>query len=683
MKNRFAILCVVAAIIFISGRANILAQTNSWTNSASGNWEDPYWSLGVLPGTNQTVLFTNSGVKVLTIGPNTAQNFPDAMNVQSITVSSPPDSGNILLLNYAGFETPLMATDLTIGSNSIMLAYASSIQLISDYGDLTIHGTFIQDAGTQISTTNAYVDGTYNLISGLLTVRELAIDVLGKFIQSGGTNACRLTLDVSGFGLLSSNNAPEYDLNGGEYDGEILIRNGGTFDQSGGVANDVHTGEFLGEGVDGHLVQSGGIFNGPTNSPLYIPAEEGFLEEIPIGSSAMQTGGTNQEYSLVIGLPLAAEYYANYNNQLQYDHCQGVSDSSGTYTLSNGMLITSGTSITANGDIEQSGGVDIVNGTLSLQGTLYYTFIYTAGFNEHWFVGCAQPAIYSLAGGFLSVSNLAVEGAGSVFQSGGTNVITGNLTLSTPTSQYGAAYPGTYDLSGGLLIASNISSGFGEFLQSGGRLVVGNLSVLNFIQTGGNIIQSGLFSLGSAMRVATGNQQFGQLQLDNIDLNPLSLTLPAGPSRIQFADSSPIAWASNYDLMIQNWSGSLYGGGSQQIIFGSNNLALTPQQLSQIQFQNPAGLALGNYPARILATGEIVPDTGAPLPPRVNLGSSNGVMRLSVGGDIGKTYAIEVSTDLVHWLTWTSQWNTNGTISIEDDGATNCPQRFYRAHAIP
>lgn len=52
----------------------VFAQTNSWTNSASGKWEDANWSLGMLPGTNQTILVTNAGLKVLAIGPNTVQN---------------------------------------------------------------------------------------------------------------------------------------------------------------------------------------------------------------------------------------------------------------------------------------------------------------------------------------------------------------------------------------------------------------------------------------------------------------------------------------------------------------------------------------------------------------------------------------------------------------------------------
>ncbi len=62
-------------------------------------------------------------------------------------------------------------------------------------------------------------------------------------------------------------------------------------------------------------------------------------------------------------------------------------------------------------------------------------------------------------------------------------------------------------------------------------------------------------------------------------------------------------------LSILNWNGSTNGGGSDQLFFGTNANGLTASQLSQNQFVNPAGFAPGTYPARILATGEIVPAT--------------------------------------------------------------------------
>ena len=67
----------------------------------------------------------------------------------------------------------------------------------------------------------------------------------------------------------------------------------------------------------------------------------------------------------------------------------------------------------------------------------------------------------------------------------------------------------------------------------------------------------------------------------------------------------------------------------------------------------------------------------------LNCASNEPHVHLAIGGDIGRTYSIEVSTDLVHWNTWTNQFNTCGTMTLDDNDSTNCPQRFYRAHLVP
>src|SRR5438270_101394 len=91
-------------------------QANAWTKPVSGYWEEPYWSLGSLPSTNQAILLTNAGWKALAIGPSTSQNYPGTLNVGSIFVSSPPSSFNLLLLNYAGYQAPITANVLTLNS---------------------------------------------------------------------------------------------------------------------------------------------------------------------------------------------------------------------------------------------------------------------------------------------------------------------------------------------------------------------------------------------------------------------------------------------------------------------------------------------------------------------------------------------------------------------------------------
>jgi hypothetical protein len=89
---------------------------------------------------------------------------------------------------------------------------------------------------------------------------------------------------------------------------------------------------------------------------------------------------------------------------------------------------------------------------------------------------------------------------------------------------------------------------------------------------------------------------------------------------LRFADSSGAAWTGGTALTIEAWTGSPFGGGTDQLYFGTTSGGLTVGQVGQIQFLNPAGFAPGTYNAQILANGEVVPvpepatGIGAPAP---------------------------------------------------------------------
>src|SRR5439155_10859951 len=82
--------------------------TNDWTKPTSGNWEEPYWSLGELPSTNHSLIrIINPGYKAVAINYATTINYPDSLHIGSLTIDAAVDSYNTLLLNYAGLATPL------------------------------------------------------------------------------------------------------------------------------------------------------------------------------------------------------------------------------------------------------------------------------------------------------------------------------------------------------------------------------------------------------------------------------------------------------------------------------------------------------------------------------------------------------------------------------------------------
>jgi hypothetical protein len=554
---------------------------NSWVKPSSGDWEDQTaWSLGTLPSANQALLFTNAGWKALAIGANTARNFPQSMKVGSITVSSPQDSYNVLLLNYAGYGTALQAGSVTINTNAVLTLLGSMLSVTNSgttNDALLIDGTVNQGDNSAVRATYLGLGsrgavnggGVYNLTNGLLTVHSaFAAGPGGQINQFGGYSwADQLELFVGGY----------YYLYDGDFGGDLFL-NGGNFIQLGGLFN-----ASLED--DGFYTLAGGTFIGGLSVP---GAVIGFFT---------QTGGTNQSPALNVGAPGAW---------------------GGTYNLSDGLVTAQSALLGDNGELMQSGGTLLVDGSFRFTGEFYSPSYFAQGvlnlqggnfsarsmdFNG----GAADQSggnaqlgdlnvygfhsSYTLDAGLLATSNLTVTNASTAWfaQNGGTNTVSGLLKVSLQ-SQVGDGYK----MNGGTLIAPAIQlENSGTFHHAAG-VVSGNSSLM---------LAHGIWE------AQPGTTVLGQVQLNVGDSSSSTLSFPTGSCVVTFADSHSVAWAGKAILMIANWNGSASGGGQQQVIFGNNAAALTAQQVSQVQFQSPNGLN-ATYPARLLSIGELVPDTG-------------------------------------------------------------------------
>lgn len=634
-----ASLVIFVAVFCISTRA----QTNFWTNSTSGNWEDANWSLGVLPGTNQSVVIGNHGWKAVAIGPDTAQNFPQTMIIDSLSLTSPgTDTVNTVLLNYAGFQTPFVTGPVYVGTNTALVVLQSALHATN--GTMTVDGTVIQGAMSQVRAgLTIGSEGVYDLTNGTLNGGFEYLS--GRFHQDGGSNYCLYLGDYGG----------EYELLGGDfvasdfYGSEIH----GSFIQSGGTMS-----SYMAVGrsgiASGYYELDGGIMRCPY---LQVPGPaSGSASD---SSLMLQTGGTNIAGTITIGV-----------DSVQYEYMpMGL----GSYKLTNGMLVASNVTISGRGSFLQTGGMHS-NTSLAITQSEYFDWEQPGMPSYYYFA----PGHYSLNGGAF-ISDLVNLEPGAFSQSGGSSQIT---TLEMSGDQY-ILSDNRYSLSGG------------SYALSGGDLSVSNMSASsggNFIQTGGTVRQTGILTLaGGGLTAGSGAQQFGLLQLStsgNTNFTNSIITLSPGPCAIRFANSSAMVWSNEPVLFITNWNGSLSGGGLQQIFFGNDASGLTAQQLAQIEFQNPAGVSPGLYPAVILPNGEIIPDPNSTasnvLPPQMSLAvRADGAMQVQLHGAAGRSYAIEVSSNLVDWTPWTNQFNTNGTFTLPDDNATNCPQRFYRAMLRP
>ncbi|HWC59567.1 MAG TPA: hypothetical protein VHC44_07715, partial [Verrucomicrobiae bacterium] len=568
---------------------------NSWISSTSGNWQDAAsWSLGLPPASSQSVMLTNAGFKAVSIQSSTASGFPQTLAVNSVTIASPTNSLNTLLMNFVGAGSPLVigVDSNTPGSliisdtNSAMAMFSSGLIVNnalgannSHLGEFEVDGTFTQSDGSEVVAgfLNLTGTGSYNMTNGELFVGTQFIN--GKFHQQGGSNLGSVIFTGGG---------GEYDLFSGSLKGgvELDAPLGGRFIQSGGT----NTG---GLGLDGP-----GIYQ--LSGGLLVPGDLSVgppdLSPSSLGAGTVeQTGGTNNAGNITMGvgnydleggvltalnltLPTVSDRFGSFGSSFNqsggyfssggvdmngvYDTRNGLQPA--TYTLSGGELITPAINLTM-GRINQTGGTNNV-GVMTLN----------------------TVSSYVLNGGVLIASNLTQNGqtafslVGSIQQSGGTNEVMDVLYVGGGSS---------YDFTNGLLIADNIQvAGQAMFVHAGGSF--GGMD--NIVLAGGGWVER------------TAGEQLGQLQL-GAGTNS-SLNLPSGSCALRFADSSSVPWSNDGRLTIQGWSGSLNGGGAQQIFFGTTGSGLIAQQLSQILFSDPAGLPTGTYTAQILSTGEIVPD---------------------------------------------------------------------------
>jgi hypothetical protein len=103
------------------------------------------------------------------------------------------------------------------------------------------------------------------------------------------------------------------------------------------------------------------------------------------------------------------------------------------------------------------------------------------------------------------------------------------------------------------------------------------------------------------------------------------------------------------------------------LFVGTTAQGLSAAQLARIRFANPAGLPTGNYSARILATGEVVPVAR----PMINFTrSSNGVV-VSWNGN----FQLLTSTNVIGPYTVISGASSPFTNAFSE------PQRFFELQA--
>jgi autotransporter-associated beta strand protein len=116
-------------------------------------------------------------------------------------------------------------------------------------------------------------------------------------------------------------------------------------------------------------------------------------------------------------------------------------------------------------------------------------------------------------------------------------------------------------------------------------------------------LNGGTFDTGGLSEGTHAAAGIGALTLSNNSI----IDLGNGASILHFAASNAVSWTASKILTIEDWSGSVAGNGTDQLLFGTTSSGLTASQISEVRFLNPLGFAPGTYDAAILSTGELVP----------------------------------------------------------------------------
>ena len=368
------------------------AQTNEWTKSTSGNWEEAAWSLGQLPGANQEfVAIENSGWKAVAIGANTTASYPQSLTVNNLLVDAPTNGFNTLLLNWAHLTVPLLVnSNLVIGTNGALVSHYSALKA----GNVYIDGaaSFMDYATEDLGQVWLRSGGTMGLTNGIMSCSNLTF-YNGTFTQSGGTHT------------VQSMTVPDiYDQYSRIY-GAYYLRDGALTSQQVSLG---YVRAPFGANGDGFFTQTGGVH---TNSAIIMTGyarpggiayagvyelDAGLLVSSNLmseGGYFVQTGGTNMIQELDVR---SSSYFSLRGGELIVSNAVAHID---TYVA---------------GHFEQTGGKQTVIGNLLIQGGGYGALW---GDPEYWF-----------AGGSLSASNLQVT-YGTLSLASNAVLMTSNINL--------------------------------------------------------------------------------------------------------------------------------------------------------------------------------------------------------------------------------------------------------------
>lgn len=459
-------------------------------------------------------------------------------------------------------------------------------------GDLTGSGGITKE-GTGVLR----LDGNNSTYSGDTIVNDGTLQVAagGSSITLGGSSGNQNFL---GTGDVTVNPGGTLDL---DTDNDLTIASGGTLTNAGGTID-----ADIGNGGTGDDIFFAGDFTQTSGSSTFTAnagdvRQSGGSDITISGGSAdfelgddFSTGNGGSTFSVTNGADVSIDAdggAASSNLSFEQNDTLTVDGSGSTLTLTTeeaGTVDFDGeVQLTNSGQITVAQGATVFDvnatfdgGNASTAGTLTVSDDLT--FGKGMDIANAPNVTFDIANG----DSAQLDGSAA-------NTTAENLGTITKTGE------------GELTIGSNISNIQATRISiTGGTLLSGDSDQIeNFVP---------MTLAGATWNTGGYDEVLGELTLDGTS-GTSTLNLAAGTSVIEFADSSDESWTGSDDLEITNWSGSIWGGGTDQVIFGSDDSGLTTSQLGRVQFINPFGDG-EDYDAKILPSGEVVPNVPVPEP---------------------------------------------------------------------
>lgn len=383
----------------------------------------------------------------------------------------------------------------------------------------------------------------------------------------------------------------------GSGSGNLVDNRDGNNEWAGSIAANVAAGHVRISSTGGHLELSGPVgLSGNSSNGLVLTGTadgevSGNITQSGTGSKALiKTGSGTWTVSGTNSYSGNTQIYAGTLSVDSIDSRLGTS--TGAIQLgeasSNGRLLYTGN---ATGDKVRGISLRATNGTgggiIEHAGTGHLVFSSVVSSNN---ADATVEKTLTLRGSTSGTGEIT----GAISDSSGddkTNIVkdgTGTWTLSGVSG-----YTGTTRVNEGQLIVSGKLNATTELSVTNATFTYGANDVVNNAAKvtlgAGAVVQTGIFSDALGALVLTGAAE---------------LALGNGNSKITFLNS--VSEASNWSglLSITGWTGLLTGNGDEQVLF--TEAGLTVDQLGQIVFVDPQGLAPGTYGAMFIGS-EIVP----------------------------------------------------------------------------